>query len=193
MCCRDPSDCLSLVHVWFGRIGSSKCFLVRDGRRWLQTQKKKSLVSGQVRAGRVLADTITIDGRKEWTCKFCSGTNVWTQWRCRRCGNNIPKGPRGKHKQAMYAKNKEWYSGSSSSSGREEWRPQGQQEEIRAQVDLHSKQQGAGKSPEEPIEPARSGSDLDEGCRMEVEEEVQSKKKLDEQRRILQNTDARHR
>ena len=25
------------------------------------------------------------DGRKEWCCRFCSETNVWTRWRCRRC------------------------------------------------------------------------------------------------------------
>ena len=88
----------------------------------------------------------------------------------------------------MYAKNKEWYSGSSSSSGREEWRPRGHQKEIkklRAQFELHSKQ-GAGKSPEEPSEPARIGCGMDEGCRMEVEEEMQSRKKLDEQRRNMQ-------
>ena len=36
-----------------------------------QTHKKKSWVSGQVRAERILADAVTIDGRKEWTCKFC--------------------------------------------------------------------------------------------------------------------------
>ena len=74
-------------------------------------------------------------------------------------------------------------------SGVEEWRPQGQQEEIkklRAQVELLSTQQGAEKSPEESSEPARRRSGLDEGCRLEVEEEVQSKKKLDEQRRNLQ-------
>ena len=68
-----------------------------------QTQKKKSWVSGQVRAERVLADAITVDDRKEWICKFCTETNVWTRWRCRRCGNNITTGLQGKH-----AKNKEW-------------------------------------------------------------------------------------
>ena len=89
----------------------------------------------------------------------------------------------------VYAKSREWYSGSSSLSGGEEWIPQGHREEIkklRAQIELLSKQQGAGKSPEEPSEPARRGSDLDEGCRVEVEEEVQSKKKLDEKERNLQ-------
>ena len=42
------------------------------------------------------------------------------------------------------------------------------------------------KSPEELSDSASRGSDLDEGCRMEVEEEVQSEKKLGEQRRNLQ-------
>ena len=110
-------------------------------------------MSGQVRTERVLADAITTDGRKDWIWKFCSETNVWTRGRCRRCGNIVSTGLQGKHKQAIYAKNKEWYSGSSSSGGREGWRPQDQQEEIkklRAQFELVSKQQGAGKSPEEP-------------------------------------------
>ena len=61
-----------------------------------QTQKKKFWVSGQVRAERILAEAITIDGRKEWTCKFCSESNVMTRWRCRRCYNNITAGLHGK-------------------------------------------------------------------------------------------------
>ena len=61
VCCRDPGDCLFLC----------ACVV-------------KSWVSGQVRAERDLADAITVDGRKEWICKFCSETNVWTRWRCRR-------------------------------------------------------------------------------------------------------------
>ena len=40
----------------------------------------------------MLANALSIDGRKEWTCKFCSESNVWTRWRCRRCYNNIPAG-----------------------------------------------------------------------------------------------------
>ena len=97
-------------------------------------------------------------------------------------------GLQGKHKQAVQAKNEEWYSGSSSSSGGEEWKSQGQQEEIkrlRAQVELLSKQQGMGKSPEEPGEPARRGS-LEDGCKMEFDEETDCKKKLEEQKKSLQ-------
>ena len=70
-------------------------------------------------------DAITNDGRKEWICKFCSETNVWTSWRCRRCFSNIPAGLRGKHKEAVFGENEEWYSASSASSGGERW-PSGQ-------------------------------------------------------------------
>ena len=113
---------------------------------------------------------------------------MWTWWRCRRCGNNILASLQGKHKQAMYAKNKEWCSGSSSSSGGEEWKSQEQEEikRLRAQVELLSKQQGTVKSPEEPGEPARRGSGLEEGCKMEFDEETDCKNKLEEQKKSLQ-------
>ena len=122
-----------------------------------QTQRK-SWVPGQIRAEKVLADAITIDGRKEWICKFCSETNVWTRWRCRRCCSNIPAGSLGKHKQAIFAKNKGWHSGSSSSSGGEERKPRDQEEELkklRALVELLRKQQGMEKDPETQREPTR--------------------------------------
>ena len=38
----------------------------------------------------LLAKAITIDGRKEWCCRFCSETNVWTRSKCRRCQTNFP-------------------------------------------------------------------------------------------------------
>ena len=44
-----------------------------------QTQKRKSWIPGKVRAEKVLADAIAIDGRKEWICKFCSETYVWAR------------------------------------------------------------------------------------------------------------------
>ena len=156
------------------------------GSDGFQTQKKKSWVSGQVRAERILADAITIDGRTEWTCKFCSKTNVCTRWRCRRCGNNIPSGLQAKHEQALHAKSKEWYSGSSSSSGGEEWKSEEQEEikRLRAQVELLRKQQGEMKSPEEPGEPARKGGGTEEGCKMDFEGEADCQKKLEEQRQL---------
>ena len=54
--------------------------MVSDG---FQTQKMSSWILVKERAERVMASAISIDGRKEWTCKFCS--DVWTRWRCRRC------------------------------------------------------------------------------------------------------------
>ena len=61
-----------------------------------------------------------MDGRKEWICKFCSESNVWTRWRCRRCYNDIQAGLRGKYKQAVAARIGEWSTGSSTSSGEED-------------------------------------------------------------------------
>ena len=40
----------------------------------------------------MLANAISIDGRKECTCKFCSESNVWTRRRCRLSYSNIPGG-----------------------------------------------------------------------------------------------------
>ena len=99
---------------------SRKAFWLVMGSDGLHIQKKKSWVSGQVRAERVLAEAITIDGRKEWTCKFCSESNVWTRWRCRRCYHNILATLFGKYRQAVAAKSGEWSAGSSASSGEEE-------------------------------------------------------------------------
>ena len=64
------------------------------------------------------------DGRKEWTCKFCSESNVWTRWRCRRCYSKIPAGFQGKYRQAVAAKAGEWSTGSSTSSGDEDTKAQ---------------------------------------------------------------------
>ena len=69
-----------------------------------QTQKSKSWIQGKDRAEKVLADAITIDGRKEWICKFCSETNVWTRWRRKRCYSNIPTGLRGKLQTGNFGK-----------------------------------------------------------------------------------------
>ena len=73
---------------------------------------------GKERAEKVLASLISLDERKEWTCKFCSESNVWTRWRYRRCYHDIPAGLRGKHRHAARAG--EWSTGSSTSSGKED-------------------------------------------------------------------------
>ena len=121
MCCRDPGDCLACSVAipatvfpaclcGLAALVSRKVLWLVMGSDGFPTQKKKTWVSGQVRAERVLAVAITIDGRKEWTCQFCSESNVWTRWRCRRCYHNIPAGLSGKYKQAVAAKG-EWSAG----------------------------------------------------------------------------------
>ena len=136
-----------------------RSFWPRDGRRWFPNTNK-SWVPGQIRAERVLADAIAIDGRWELLCKFCLEMNVRTWWRCRRCYSTFPAGLQGMHKQAVFAKNNGWSSGSSSSSCGEEKRPPQDQEEekLRAQVELLRKQQIVEKGPEAQGEPTRRGS-----------------------------------
>ena len=127
-----------------------------------------------------MADAITIDGRKEWI-KFCSETNVWTRWRCRRCLTNIPAGLHGKHQKAVSAKNIQ------DRLPHVVDRKEGLViKKLRAQVELLSKQQSAWKGQEAQGVPTRRGSGLEEDCKMEVEEETDNKKKLDEQKKSLQ-------
>ena len=89
-----------------------------------QTQESKSWIPEKDREEKVLADAITNDGRQDWICKFCSESNVWTRWRCRRCYSNIPTELREKYTQAISAKTGEWLSGSSSSQRGEEKKSQ---------------------------------------------------------------------
>ena len=76
----------------------------------LQTQSTCSWFPAEERAERV-ADAITIEGRNEWICKFCSKANVWTRWCCRRCFSNIAAALQGRHKKAVFEKNRGWCSG----------------------------------------------------------------------------------
>ena len=77
---------------------------------------------------------------------------------------------------------------SSSSGGGEEKRPRDQEDEIkklRAQVELLRKQQRVEKGLGSQGDPTGRGRGLGEDCEMEVEEEIDCKKKLDEQRKSL--------
>ena len=138
--------------VWFfyccilGRV-----FWLSVGGDGFQTQRRKSWILGTFRAEKLLAHAITIDGRKERIGKFCSETNVWIRWCCRRCFSNIAAGLQRKHKEAVFAKNKEWCSGSSSTIGEEERWLCGQDEvltKLCAQVELLGDQQGVWKGQE---------------------------------------------
>ena len=48
-------------------------------------------MSGLVRGDELLAKAVVIDGRKEWYFRYCSETNVWTRDKCRRCKADIPR------------------------------------------------------------------------------------------------------
>ena len=114
---------------------------------------------------------------------------MWTRWRCRRCFSDILAGLQGKHKKAVFEKNKGWYSGSSSSSSEERVSDQEEEEELkrlRANVELLGKQQRWSKGLETHGEPTRRGSGLEEDRKMEVGEGTDCKKKLDERRKHLQ-------
>ena len=131
------------------------------------------------RAERVLAGAIAIDGRKDWICKFCSGSNVWTRRRCRRCFYNIPAGLRGKYRQAVAAKCGEGSTGSSISSGDKK---DAEIEELRAQIEYYRKQRGGEEQGGQGLPPRRE-SGVEEVWGIDAEDEIESRKKLDEQRK----------
>ena len=166
--CRDPSDCLP---CWccLCCTGSRNC-----GPGWAamvsKTQRRGSWIPGEERAEKVLPDTITIDGRKEWICKFCSESNVWTRWRCRRCCYNIPAGLRGKHQQVIAVRKGKWSTGSPSSRGEEDKKSKIQEAEIkelRAQIEQLRKQQRGEAGQEGQSDPARRESGLEEDWSMD--------------------------
>ena len=134
------------------------------GSDGFQTQRTGSLIRGRERAEKVLADAISIDGRKEWTCKFCLESNVWTRWRCRRCNTNIPAGLRGKYRKATAARTGEWSTGSSTSSGEEDTKSghvEAENKELRARLEALEKKvkepkAGARPSIKERKRPGRS-------------------------------------
>ena len=182
LCC-DPGDCPSLCWCCLHYIGCRLVF--RDGwRDGFQTQRRGSWILGRERAERVLAGAIALDGRKEWICKFCSESNVWTRWRCRRCYHNIPAGLRGKYRQAVAAKSGEGSTGSSTSSGEED-KKDAEIKGLRAQIEHYRKQIGGEEQGRQGFPPRRE-SGLEEVWGLEVEDEIESRKKLDEQRKKLQ-------
>ena len=136
--CRDLGDCLFLCLSGLAALVSGKVFWSVIGSDGFQTQKNKSWVSGQVRVERVLAEAITIDGRKGLTCKFVAGDVIITS-RCR-CT--------GKYKQAIAAKSGDWSTGSSGSSGEEEREArslEAENKELGARIDAMGKKEGAQK------------------------------------------------
>ena len=88
-----PATCVFPYRsVWLLPHSRSSKFLAK---RWaaMVSKRKRGSPGFQDRfAEKVLADAITNDGRQEWICKFCSESNVWTRWCCRRCYSDILAG-----------------------------------------------------------------------------------------------------
>ena len=139
-----PATCVFLSCCVWSLLHSLSKFLAKRWAAMVAKRREKSWIPGKERAEKMMADAITIDGRKEWICKFCSKSNVLTRWRCRRCYCNIPAGLRGKYRQAFSARTSEWSTGYSSSSGGEDPKSRVQEAEIkdlRAQVEQLRRQQ----------------------------------------------------
>ena len=84
-------------------------------------------------AERVLASAVSIDGRKEWTCKFCSESNVWMRW------------------QAVAARNGEWSTGSSTSRGEEDRRTKSLEAENKERKEGKESKEGKVVHPGEKV------------------------------------------
>ena len=188
VCCRDPGDCLvcsvAILAIVFpsclcglAALVSGKVFWLVIGSDGFQTARI-SRVSGQVRAERVLAEAITIDGRKGWTCKFVAGDVIITS-RCR-CT--------GKYKQAIAAKSGDWSTGSSGSSGEEDREArslEAENKELGARIDAMGKKDGAQKGSGISLKEDGDSEEVWGDC-MEVEDDAECRKKMDEQRKKMQ-------
>ena len=155
------------------------------GSDGFQTQRNKSWVSGQVRAERVSGGSNHTRCRKEWTCKFCSESNVLTRWRCRRCYHNILASLHRKYEQAIAAKSGDWSTGS---SGEEEERKarslEAENKDLTARIGAMGKKEGAQNGSGISFEEGHS-EEVWRDC-MEVEDDAECRRKLDEPRKKMQ-------
>ena len=111
---------------------------------------------------------------------------MWMRWRRRRCHTNIPAGLGSKYWKAVAARTGEWSTGCSTSSGEEDRKSKSQEAEIkelRVKVEHHEKTEWR-RSPGRPS--LRRESGMEEEWGLDVEDEIESRKKLDEQRKKLQ-------
>ena len=145
-------------------------------------QNKKGFVSGQVEKDEPLARTIVIDARSEWYCRFCSGTNVWTGSKCRRCKTDIPSVVHSILLQAVSSKTgRSWSASSSAGAGSNVGvqSPVGKGNRVAwGYVKMSRHPKGEGKKPAGQFEETSEEGKPDEDCEMEVESEADSHKKL---------------
>ena len=112
---------------------------------------------------------------------------MWARWRCKRCCSNIPAGLQGKYRQAVAAKSGEWSTGSSTSSGEEDRKTrslEAENKELRARIDALEMKEGVQGGPSIL---SREGGESEGVWResVEVEDEAESRRKLDEQTKKL--------
>ena len=170
--------------VVFAALALVWCFgMVSDG---FQTQGRGSWIPGKERAEPILAGAVEIDGRKDCICKFSpivgrGGVAGDVTTASRAAGGKVPAG--------------NWFEkwrlvqGLPSSSGEEDKKTNSQESEIpelREQVGWSCEQRGEAEGQSCP---ARRESGMEDDWSMEVEKEfenVENKRKLDEQRNRLQ-------
>ena len=168
-----PVLCCTPSRFWrlsCGGVVFTSSALNEFGWRWFPSSENGFLDPGQG----VLANAISIDGRKEWTGKFCSESM-------------LPGGAR-EDRQAVAAKSGEWSTGSSTSSGEEDgkaWSLEAEKKEFRARIDALEEKEGVQGGPRIPSQ-ERGDSEDGWGELMEVEGETESRKKLDEQKKKMQ-------
>ena len=112
---------------------------------------------------------------------------MWTRWRCRRCYHNIPASLHRKYEQAIAAKSRDWSTGSSGSSGEEERKArslEAENQELRARIEAMGKKEGAQNGSGISFEEGHS-EEVWRDC-MEVEDDAECRRKLDEPRKKMQ-------
>ena len=125
-------------------------------------------------------------GERSGRVKFCSESKLCGRGgRGRPCYNDIPTGLREKYRKAVAARTGEWSTGSSTSSGEEERKNKSlevENKELRARLEALEKEGEAVPRGARAFHQGERESGLEEEWSMELdlEDEVESRKKLDE-------------
>ena len=103
---RDSGDflCVLFLVVLTAAVSSNFTHSMGADDRGMANAEKEEIDGKASTDGRASAKAVAIDGRKEWYCRFCSETNVWTRSKCRRCQTHIPFVLQGKYKEAVSTK-----------------------------------------------------------------------------------------
>ena len=138
----------------------------------------------------ILAKAVTIDDRKEWYCRFCSDANVWTRSKCRRCQTTISSVVQGKRTQVVSNRGgRSWSEWSSSGecedkvlAHKAQWATLTELRELRDNVKWYESE---GRKQWAQDEPSSEEGRFEENEKMEMDEEIYRKKKLDQPEKEL--------